>query len=520
MWTRRDFVRNCLAGSVGLGVIGAEKRHVSAEVAESKEDPIITGLQYYRSKDQKAFAGDPILFEHEGRFHVFYLFDRKHGCPLDGVNGHVWAHLSSTDLVHWQRHPVAIPLGPKGTADSLAIATGSVIFWQGKFHAFYSTKILHENGRVTQHVCTSTSEDCIHFVKSKENPIVDPPSDYDPCHFRDPHVFQDESGMFHMLVASKTLAHATKKGHGCIAHLTSKDLKTWTNEPPFLVPDTAHVPECPDYFYWNGYYYLTFLAYWQMHYRVSKEPFGPWLKPEVDTFDGRAAAAFKTGCFAPDRRLAVGFVRWRDRDDGPWPYAGNLLFREIVQQKDGTLWTRFPEEMIPPHAKESLPLAAEALTGKVKVADNTVQVLAEETFGVARLKGSCREGRITCRVVPKKPAAEFGFGVRGAGLFDEGYEVRFMPRKRMVWIRNRCRRLTTSNNQIETALYGVEGLDRPFSVDLVLHDDFIDLCVDGRRCLISRFPEWKHAGLYLFSHGGDVAFEEFEVFPSIEGCIS
>lgn len=54
-----------------------------------------------------------------GRYHLFYLHDSwaEAGPSMrsDGYNYKAWSHVSSTDLVHWQRHPDAIARGQTGT---------------------------------------------------------------------------------------------------------------------------------------------------------------------------------------------------------------------------------------------------------------------------------------------------------------------------------------------------------------------------------------------------------------------
>ena len=60
-----------------------------------------------------------------GRYHLFYLHDSWAAAGpskrSDGYNYKAWAHVSSTDLVHWRRHPDAIARGQ----------TGNLFDWNG-----------------------------------------------------------------------------------------------------------------------------------------------------------------------------------------------------------------------------------------------------------------------------------------------------------------------------------------------------------------------------------------------------
>jgi hypothetical protein len=63
------------------------------------------------------------------------------------------------------------------------------------------------------------------------------------------------------------------------------------------------------------------------------------------------------------------------------------------------------------------------------------------------------------------------------------------------------------------ALYGVEGLDRPFQVELLALGDILDVCIDGRRTLINHDLTGQGDALFFFCHDGAVGFEEIEIRP-------
>ena len=54
-------------------------------------------------------------------FHLFYLLDRDHHAEQGGIGGHQWAHASTTDLVQWTHHPLALPVGLPGSIDQHGI---------------------------------------------------------------------------------------------------------------------------------------------------------------------------------------------------------------------------------------------------------------------------------------------------------------------------------------------------------------------------------------------------------------
>ena len=475
-------------------------------------------MQYYLPSEPDTFVGDPMPFWHDGVFHIYYILDHGHHSGNAGLGGHEWAHVSTRDLRTWDRHPLAVRLGMAGGRKEESICTGSVCYHDGVLHAYYAVRLLEPSGplRHTEHVCHASGSDGITFTKDAGNPILPPPAGYHPGGFRDPHVFAGPDGRFHMLVTTELVPERAPglpmSNLGCIAHFTSDDLDAWNEEEPILVPGYASAPECPDWFAWNGWYYLTFLDDGLLRYRMSRDPFGPWHKPVADMLDGNLVAAMKTAAYSDDRRFAVGFVRSRENghDEGDFDYAGNLVIREMVQDTDGTLWSTLPAELMP-ETGGSLDYTIEAKHGDVSLDPAGVRIDAPDTLGVAAISTSLREGivRFTAHT---DDASAFGLFFRSSDDMSVGYEARFRPRERMIWMQRIDGRRDAGNRVPDTALVGVKGLNR-VECTLVLKDDLVDLSVNGRRTLIGRFPEWSADRLSLFCDHGSVVFENLEMLP-------
>jgi len=453
-------------------------------------------MQYSLPPYRDRFVGDPMPWWDGETFHLFYLLDEGHHSANNGLGGHQWAHSSTKNLVHWEHHPLAIPLGSADEFDWTSICTGSLFAREGTTYAYYATRVLQPGGAVHEAVGLSTSEDSVHFTKHQGNPILWPSEPYRNGGFRDPCVFEYD-GRFHMLVTGELAGDRNELQRHCMAHYVSSDLLHWEPREPLLVPGSFSAVECPDWFEWNGWYYITWLEHGLMTYRMSRGPFGPWQRPAVDTFDGDMLAAAKSAPFGPDRRLAVGFLRWRDGDGGPVSYAGNAIFRELVQQSDGTLSAVFPQELIPrtesPHARSS---------ERLDVAE-----------GIAiRALGNCVEGRVSCTVEPEPDTREFGLLLRAGEASDHGYELHFRPEERTV-------SLSTLHRGATTALHGVEFLKDAVVVDIIMISDIIDVSISpaggtrGAHCLVTRYPEWEHTGLMAFARDGGARFRELSISP-------
>ena len=63
----------------------------------------------------------------------------------------------------------------------------------------------------------------------------------------------------------------------------------------------------------------------------------------------------------------------------------------------------------------------------------------------------------------------------------------------------------------DQAITVVDGLDKPFRLDILIKDDIIDVCIDQRRCLINRCPELHGAHLFFFAQHAQITFDNIVV---------
>ncbi len=327
-------------GIWGRGLSDAEILGLSGGAAglPEREDAILGPEspvgQYWLPRGFNVNVGDCMPFHHRGRFHLFYLHNRRSHMSRWGLGGHQWAHVSTTDLRRWDRHPLAVPLTRE---DEGSICTGSVFFHDGIHRAFYAVRTVD---RSASPICASTSTDCVHFEKHPALAALTAP--YKPEDGRDPVVFRDPAtGLFHMLVTTGLADPPAGGEGGCLAELVSRDLRSWEQRGPFLVPGLPGQPECPDVFEWRGWHYLLFSNGGVTRYRMSRGPLGPWERPGVDVFGGPDVMVMKTAAFAGDRRIGAAFTRGEG-------YGGRLVLREILQKSDGTLVSAWPPELTPP----------------------------------------------------------------------------------------------------------------------------------------------------------------------------
>jgi beta-fructofuranosidase len=451
---------------------GAEKVARDADLLLGPE-PL--NVQYSRPRGYNTNAGDAMPFYHDGTFHLFFLLDRRQHHSKWGLGAHQWAHISSTDLVHWTYYPIALPIEHEWEG---SICTGSVIFNAGRYYAHYATRMPDRSERLG----VAESEDGVHFRKTLPTPFAEPSAPFIHGPNRDPFVFKD-GDKFHMLVTAAIADGGAGKSEGALEHLVSDDLSQWAVAgEPFLRSGSQAQPECSDLFRWGDWYYLLFSLNGTTYYRMSKSALGPWSTPESQILDGPEAKVMKAAEFKGGRRLLVGFVQHDNR------YGGDLVFRELLQEKDGSLGTTVPKEM--EFATEAPQRAADIRLNSSRLSGPAIPI-----GGDARITANAAgNGRSSFAISIGSGETE---GVEEKLIFDSAAGT-------VSW--------TDSTGKPATAkLEHVTDLVGPISIVLVLRNTLADLSINGHRTLIHRLSSPRPQRISFSSMGGTVDLSEITV---------
>lgn len=187
---------------------------------------------------QRHWMNDPNgLVWFDGEYHLFFQFN-----PCGDVWGHMsWGHAVSTDLVHWQELPLAIP-----EDQDYMIFSGSVVVdaantagfagpGQTALVAIYTGSAQAPRERQNQQLAYSLDRGRT-WTKYADNPVLD----IGVAHFRDPKVFwHAPSARWVMVVVRSDQRMASFYG--------SADLRGWTHLSDFGPTHTDDgIWECPD----------------------------------------------------------------------------------------------------------------------------------------------------------------------------------------------------------------------------------------------------------------------------------
>ncbi len=265
------------------------------------------------------YVGDCMPYTHENKYHVLYLKDRHNHRSKWGKGAHQWEHISTSDFISWDIHPMAVEIDDPMEG---SICTGSFIANEEKKYLYYTVRMSDGSSAP---IMRSVSDDGYHFYKDKDFKFY--LSDkYTGESARDPKVIKDKDGIYHMFVTT-TLISLNK---GALVHLTSKDADTWVEEedPIYISPSTDE-PECSDYFEFKGYYYLIFSLCGKGHYLYSQKPFSDWIKPADQYIPCKTvpkAAVFN------DKIIFTGYNHIWDN-----LYAGTMTFKEADVNEKGEM---------------------------------------------------------------------------------------------------------------------------------------------------------------------------------------
>jgi beta-fructofuranosidase len=176
----------------------------------------------------------------DGTYHVF--FQHNPDAPAHG-NVH-WGHVSSTDLVHWQRHPAALLPRP-GMIDAAGCWSGCVVDDHGVPTAVYTANPGDPRRAV---VALARSDRTLRTWAQQENAVAHTPIRPGIEEVRDPFVFSYQGRRY----AVQGAGH--RNGHPQLLLWACDDLTRWmelgsllTDEDPFVARTAAaNIWECPN----------------------------------------------------------------------------------------------------------------------------------------------------------------------------------------------------------------------------------------------------------------------------------
>ena len=431
---------------------------------DTRSKPIARPIQYWTPDDHNAWVGDVATCTWDGRYHVFYLYDRRHHFSGAGTGRHAFAHLSSADLMKWEEHPFAVPI----TEWYEAIGTGTPFVWKGKkclAYGLHTSRLVDDMNTVYCHWGKLPEEkrrgDVFRFADCPGLPIGGTYAESeDGIHFR-------KSGIY---ITGDQNPSVYNRPDGRLGMGDGRDLLvSETGDPGWwrkVTKPKRTGGDCPVPFDWNGHLYLLQGFHWFDH-STNGVDFEDWTATGDDIYEGLSVpsvAVWKEG-----RRLMSGWLSFTDAEAS---WGGWLVFRELVQYPDGRLGTKWVEEIPPP--------------GHVTI--HRVSNL-DRPFALRFSNGDPME--LEWRLDPKRRRAQFADVRRG------------QPAPQALTLRERHEKFRPANprdkthechvgNGLPFAIENIRGLDKPFDIRFCRYYDaksnatLFDVEIAGQRTMVTR----------------------------------
>ncbi|NLS98160.1 MAG: hypothetical protein GXX96_39020 [Planctomycetaceae bacterium] len=442
--------------------------------------PHVAPVQYWTPPGHNCWVGDVATLFHQGRYHVFYLYDRRHHQSKFGKGAHYFEHLSTADFTTWTEHEAATPLEEQWEC----IGTGTPFAYQGKLCLAYGlhTERIYPDEKTTlpaqmayieAHGCTGTfdrsapgapigstysvSEDGVANFKKTW-------TFFHPC--RNPSVYHDSDGRLRMF--------ANNRGKG--AWESASVDGGWH----CLNPEFPPGGDCTFFFHWGLYDYIIggFTGLWSKPADAQDSAYEDMVAKGLDFYDGLNVPAISE--IADGRFLMAGWTHIHG-------WGGNLVIRELVQLQDGRVGSRWMDEIMPATEAPKV-LAAHAADTTTFPVDEPSFLLTFDVhpaeankgrFGISFLPETGEQAGCEWQVRVDESRAQFG-----PGSLNE-----YAARQKSL------REGGVPHRNGDYAIENLIGVDQPFPVRVMVKADeklggsLLDVEIAGRRTMISYRPE-------------------------------
>lgn len=471
-------------------------------------------------KPADGHTADVIPFFWEGKYHLFYLRDRRQSVVAGSDDpwlrmGTAWAHVVTRDFVHFEERQEAIAPGQHDPYD-LNAWTGSVIERDGCFHAFYTghNPLNADEDAPTEAILHAVSNDLDTWRPHADaRPFLPDRASYEKDDWRDPHVIWNEDDeRFWMFFAARIRSGPSNR-RGCVAAAVSDDLVHWTLRPPIWTPRLYYSLECPDVFRSDGWWYLLFSTFTERHVthaRRSRRLDGPWEAASDDALEGRAFYATKTA-LGPSR-MAFGWIPTRqgDTDDGSWQWGGNLAVHELAI--DGARVKASLPATIRHSLRRVVPLKPSPGMGSWNVEQDRFHAEATDGFAWCSLGVAPPTALLSFTATFDQRTRSLGVCFRADDKLETYAQLRVEP-QRQRFVFDRWPRAGDEPFVLERPVDGLES--GRVKVDLLLSDEVAICYVDETTALSVRLYSPSGRAFGLFVSEGQATFEAVTCTTSV-----
>ncbi|HTN07258.1 hypothetical protein [Agriterribacter sp.] len=298
------------------------------------------GLLYWTPRGHNSWVGDVATIFHDGRYHVFYLYDRRHHASKLGVGGHYFEHFSTKDFITWTEHEAATPIEEQWET----FGTGTPFVYNGKLHLSYGlhTSRIYPDSLTTHPAITAYFNQYKKTGYFKADPKTSFPAGATYSVSEDNvSNFKKSGSIFHY--SENPSVFTTPEGKlKMYGNFRSKG--TW--ESPALDsawyctdPEFPLGGDCTFDFKWGKYEYVIggFSSLWRRKIGTN-EPWTDVVAQGKDFYNGVNVPSVSP--IGDGRYVMAGWMPITG-------WGGPFLIHELIQYPDGRVGTKWMNEVIP-----------------------------------------------------------------------------------------------------------------------------------------------------------------------------
>jgi beta-fructofuranosidase len=343
----------------------------------------------------------------DGRYHVFFQYNPE--APVHGAMH--WGHVSSTDLLHWQEHPIALKPRPE-LIDGAGCWSGCVVDDSGVPTAVYTANPDHAWNAV---IGIARSDRSLMSWNQDQSPVLGISRASEIEEARDPFIFVHDGRRYAVQGAGEPSGRARVLLYGC------DDLRYWSDLGPLLTTDDpiaaqlapANLWECPNLFQVDGQWVLL-LSLWRRRDGIDFLAGVRYLLGDL-VANGRGWAFKATSggvvddgpafyapqvLTGPDRTLLWGWAWELGRSEQQITaagWAGVLTFPRELYLRNGVLCTRPATEL------EGLRLGNFTCTPGVAFREHAFELIASGPVTLKLVQGGAGQLVSAVECTPTEP---------------------------------------------------------------------------------------------------------------------
>lgn len=336
-------VAQSLRSNLGTGIDDAAMFIPALDVTRNN-NPTYASPQYWTPPFFNAWVGDVVSCWHNGRYHIFYLFDRRGHKSKFGHGGHYFEHISSPDLIEWTEHEASLPVEHQWEC----FGTGTPIERDGKLYlnfGFHTTR-MYDDSKTTLPVMRQAFDSLGHTVSLNYDTISDrvPAGASFAISSDGGETFTKSHVLSHLCENPSIYADPKDNTLRMLANYGARG--TWRSDSlsggwTCINADFPPGGDCTFPFIVGDYDYIVggFRGMWGKPGNDDIAAFEDFVAQGKDCYDGLSVPAVTR---LPDgRTMMAGWVKMQ-------PWGGALVVHEIVPNgKDGAIGSKWVDEMIP-----------------------------------------------------------------------------------------------------------------------------------------------------------------------------